>query len=46
MPNKGETINIHDFEFKIVSADKRRILQLQVTVPKDHEINGKLADER
>ena len=46
MPNKGETISIHDFEFKIVSADKRRILQLQVTVPKDHEINGKLADER
>ncbi|WP_068546907.1 HlyC/CorC family transporter [Thalassotalea crassostreae] len=46
MPNRGESINILGFEFKVVSADKRRIQQLQVAVPKDHEVNGKLADDR
>ncbi|KGK01017.1 HlyC/CorC family transporter [Thalassotalea sp. ND16A] len=46
MPRRGESTKINDFEFKIVNADKRRIQQLQVTVPKGHEITGKLADER
>lgn len=46
MPHRGESTKIEGFEFKIVNADRRRIQQLQVTVPKDHEINGKLADER
>lgn len=44
VPQRGETTTIDDFEYKVVSADKRRILQLQVTVPKKHEINGKIAD--
>lgn len=46
MPRRGESIDINGFEFKVVSADKRRIQQLQVTIPKDHEINGRLVDER
>ncbi|OUS32329.1 magnesium/cobalt efflux protein [Thalassotalea sp. 42_200_T64] len=46
MPRRGESTKLNDFEFKIVNADKRRIQQLQVTVPKGHVITGKLADER
>lgn len=44
MPKKGETITINDFEFKIASADSRRIQVLQLSVPKDHPINGKISD--
>jgi len=44
MPQKGEEVAFGDWEFKVVSADSRRIQMLQVTVPKDHEINGKIAD--
>jgi len=44
MPKKGETVTIDNFEFKIVSADKRRIQVIQLTIPKDHVINGKLSD--
>ena len=44
MPKKGEVITFHEFEFKITAADTRRIQTLQVTVPKDHQINGKNND--
>jgi magnesium and cobalt transporter len=44
MPQKGEEISIGDFQFKIIAADNRRIQTLQVTVPKSHEINGKLSE--
>jgi len=44
MPKKGEELNIGDFIFKIAAADNRRIQMLQVTIPKDHVINGKIAD--
>ena len=44
MPKKGEEINVGDFNFKIMSADSRRIKTLQVTVPKDYEISGKFID--
>ncbi len=46
MPLRDESTTLNGFVFKVVSADKRRIEQLQVTVPKDHQINGKLADDR
>ncbi|WNC69760.1 transporter associated domain-containing protein [Thalassotalea nanhaiensis] len=46
MPKRGENTTINGFEFKIVNADKRRIQQMQVTIPDGHEILGKLADER
>jgi magnesium and cobalt transporter len=44
MPKKGEEIQVGDFTFKIISADNRRIQTLQVTIPKDHEFNGKVTD--
>ncbi|QOL24503.1 CBS domain-containing protein [Thalassotalea sp. LPB0316] len=44
MPQKGEEIEIGDFAFKIVSADNRRIQTIQLTVPKEHEVTGKILD--
>ncbi len=44
VPQRGENTSINGFEYKVVSSDKRRILQLQVTVPKEHEVNGKIVD--
>ena len=44
MPQKGEEVAIGDWSFKVMSADSRRIQVLQVTVPKDHEVNGKVTD--
>ncbi|MCH2056202.1 MAG: CBS domain-containing protein [Thalassotalea sp.] len=44
MPKKGEEVAIDDWAFKVVSADNRRLLMLQVTVPRDHDINGKPAE--
>lgn len=44
VPQKGEIITIDAFEFRVLSADKRRVNQLQVTIPKDHEISGKIVD--
>ncbi|GAA0816493.1 CBS domain-containing protein [Colwellia sp. D2M02] len=44
MPQKGETIALGNFEFKVVSADNRRTQMLQVTVDKNHQISGKVSD--
>ena len=44
MPKKDETITIGDFEFKVASADSRRIQTLQVSIPKNHDISGKKSD--
>jgi hemolysin (HlyC) family protein len=44
LPKKGEEINIGNFTFKVVSADNRRIQVLQVIIPKDHTITGKISD--
>ena len=44
MPKKGEVVMFNEFEFKITAADTRRIQTLQVTVAKDHQINGKNND--
>jgi len=44
MPKKGEEINVNKFEFKITSADSRRIQTLQVSVPKNHTVTGKVVD--
>ena len=38
MPSRGETIEINDYLFKIMSADNRRIQQLQITVPKKEQV--------
>ena len=34
MPSRGETIEVEGLQFKVANADNRRILQLQVTIPK------------
>ncbi|GLX79949.1 cobalt transporter [Thalassotalea insulae] len=44
MPKKGEEIAIDDFEFKITSANSRRIQMLQIAIPKGFQINGKTTD--
>ena len=44
MPKKDETVTINHFEFKIGSADNRRIQTLQVTIPKTHNVPGKKND--
>lgn len=35
VPDKGEEITIKGYLFKVTSADNRRIIQLQVTIPQD-----------
>ncbi|MBC9131082.1 CNNM family magnesium/cobalt transport protein CorC [Frischella sp. Ac48] len=35
LPVKGEMVSIEDYQFKVALADKRRIIQLHVTLP-DH----------
>jgi len=44
MPKKGEKITINKIIFKVTAADNRRIQTLQITVPKEHVIAGKLVD--
>lgn len=44
MPKKGELVTIDNFEFKITSADNRRIQTLQITTPKEHQVAGKTTD--
>lgn len=44
MPKKGEHVTINKVIFKVTSADNRRIQTLQVTMPKTHEVTGKVVD--
>ena len=44
MPKKGEEVTLSKFEFKVTSADSRRIQTIQVTVPKTHTVTGKPAE--
>ncbi len=44
MPKKSEVVTIDGFEFKIMAADNRRIQVIQLTVPKDHQVVGKVND--
>ncbi|WP_105200661.1 MULTISPECIES: CNNM family magnesium/cobalt transport protein CorC [unclassified Pseudoalteromonas] len=37
MPGRGEIIDIPPLQFKVTSSDSRRILQLQVTLPKSND---------
>ncbi|MBS3798915.1 MULTISPECIES: CNNM family magnesium/cobalt transport protein CorC [unclassified Pseudoalteromonas] len=37
MPGRGEIIDIDPLQFKVTSSDSRRILQLQVTLPKSND---------
>ncbi|SHO57993.1 CNNM family magnesium/cobalt transport protein CorC [Vibrio quintilis] len=33
LPERGEVVQIGDYQFKVTSADNRRVIQLQVTIP-------------
>ncbi|MDC0611589.1 CNNM family magnesium/cobalt transport protein CorC [Vibrio sp.] len=33
LPSRGEVVHIGEYQFKVSSADNRRIIQLQVTIP-------------
>ena len=44
MPQKGEQLTVGNFDFKVITADTRRMQMLQVTVDKNHKVNGKLSD--
>ncbi|SIN97899.1 CNNM family magnesium/cobalt transport protein CorC [Salinivibrio sp. ES.052] len=43
LPDRGEEVDIGDFHFKVTSADSRRIIQLQVTIPDSSESNSENA---
>ena len=35
LPSRGESITIEDYQFKVTIADNRRLIQLQVLIPKE-----------
>lgn len=39
LPNRGESINIHGYSFKIALADSRKVIQIHVTVPENKMSN-------
>lgn len=39
LPKRGDSIIIEQFQFKILQADRRRLIQLQVTLPEVSTIN-------
>ena len=36
LPKRGEEITLNNLQFKVTSADSRRLIQLRVTVPDEH----------
>ncbi|MFY2509410.1 CNNM family magnesium/cobalt transport protein CorC [Vibrio pectenicida] len=44
LPSRGEVVEIDKYNFKVTSADNRRVLQLQVTIP-DEEPLPETAEE-
>ena len=40
LPKKGEAVTLTGFSFKVLHADRRRLLQLQVRIPQTHEAEG------
>ena len=45
LPKKGEAVTLGGFTFKVVHADRRRLLQLQVKIPQTHEADGEASDD-
>ena len=45
LPKKGEAVTLAGFTFKVVHADRRRLLQLQVKIPQTHEADGESLDD-
>ncbi|KJY85500.1 magnesium transporter [Vibrio galatheae] len=44
LPSRGEVVEIEGYSFKVTSADNRRVMQLQVTIP-DEELIANSTDE-
>lgn len=44
MPMKDEEVTIKDIMFKITNADKRRLIQLKISLPKDPQDSGEEQD--
>ena len=40
LPKRGETVTLKEFVFKVIHADRHRLLQLQVRIPHTHEAEG------
>lgn len=38
LPSRGEVVEIDHYSFKVTSADNRRVLQLQVTIPDEESL--------
>ncbi|WP_114786558.1 CNNM family magnesium/cobalt transport protein CorC [Vibrio tetraodonis] len=38
LPSRGEVVEIEKYSFKVTSADNRRVLQLQVTIPDEEPL--------
>ncbi|WP_022940153.1 CNNM family magnesium/cobalt transport protein CorC [Psychromonas hadalis] len=35
LPGRGESVTISDYKYKVINADNRRLIQLQVRIPKE-----------
>jgi magnesium and cobalt transporter len=35
LPGRGESVTIKDYKYKVINADNRRLIQLQVRIPKE-----------
>ncbi len=44
LPSRGEVVEIEGYNFKVTSADNRRVVQLQVTIP-DEELIADSTEE-
>ena len=38
LPSRGEVVELENYSFKVTSADNRRVLQLQVTIPDEEPL--------
>ncbi|NTS78404.1 CNNM family magnesium/cobalt transport protein CorC [Catenovulum sp. SM1970] len=45
LPERGESTELNGYSFKVINADSRRILQLQVTVPKTPKVETENVSE-
>ena len=46
LPKRGEEIILKNLQFKVTSADSRRLIQLRVTVPDEHLAKMNNVDEK
>jgi len=44
MPMKDEEVTLNNIQFKVTNADKRRLIQLKVSLPKQQEVAGEPQD--